>query len=609
MAALARFHDGSGYASTIAAADGGTPPDLLPVSDDVKLQCFKDYREDVDLNLQVRELCASCGCMNHQHRVQLRSMFLSNLPHCMQLTESELERHMSYGEFKHFQSVYHHLPSGAVRGTYYHLHRKHLIETDDDDEKIVTLCHDCYSSLSARNPVRPRYNVGNGFDYGQDRGLIPTLTLAELKACSLVLLNRTIMKINTHAGTLRSAGHSISFAHDGANSIATALPRVDVSDYIKITFIGGKTEWQQLASDRNKFLQRYPEFRLNVDNVMNFLRIKRVLDPAYSSIPIVDDSATRTRLESITQQLIDGAMLIDDPAAVRLEKMTTSSVADPDANKLPRSTPGMLSTDSVTSSNSVQGIESLEETGTVADPSQFMPAKAQDHVNNNNNNSKDSITPTDSAFFEHVFVGPAVGQEAASNSRILRGVQSKLREAVQKNIDNNSVFAHIGSTPLSEFTENSFSIMGSHPDVFLLGQGIPVSRSLKIADYTHMFMQNEHVFTPRPELLFHFFNQLQRHAALREVAFRVDKNDPTSDKLFELLNEPGFDKRLADAIKSPMSNDATKLAREVTSYVRILGSRVPFSQEERQRYVSLLHVLSFHCLNVHATLCAQDNEA
>jgi len=553
--------------------------------------------------------------MSYQHVNQLCSLRLYDLPECMQLTEAELSRHLSFGKYKHFQTVFHH-DNGSGSNTYYHLHSDLLVDCDDGG-KIVGLCRNCFLSLTAKSPTRPMYNVGNGFDYGSNRHLLPSLSLAEQKACSLVLLTRTVLKINTPGGTVHSAGHSISFAHDSANSIASTLPRTDVCDFIKLTFIGGRTEWQQLAADRNKFLQRYPEFRINVDNIIEFLKIKRVLDPAYSTIPILDDIVTRKQLESITQHLIDSVMLVDDPDAVRLERITTSSIADPTANE-PLPPPSDITLHTATVASSIDTGVQRSDTGAIIDDdinasdSSSNAAAADTDATSRGRENATSLTskehqrdtvPTDRGNFEHVYVGPSIGQVAASNDRILRGIQTSMTNAKQKSDDAEPtrVYAHVGSTPLCEFTENAFSIMGSQPDVFLLGQGIPVSRSLKTSDYTHMFMQYNHVFTARQELLFHFFNQIQRHAALREVSFRVDKSDPTSDNLFELINQPGFDKRLSDAIKSPLSDDATKLTREITAYVRILGSRVPFSQEERQRYVLLYSNRAL--VNHHKLLC------
>ncbi|CAN0120187.1 unnamed protein product [Lampetra fluviatilis] len=78
------------------------------------------------------------------------------------------------------------------------------------------------------------------------------------------------------------------------------------------------------------------------------------------------------------------------------------------------------------------------------------------------------------------------------------------------------------------------------------------------------------------------FNQLQRHACVRQTARISAKRATQLQKLGELANSSAFRQRLLWAHDNPLSDEANKLNAKVCRIMSMVGSTVPFSPFERE---------------------------
>ncbi len=79
------------------------------------------------------------------------------------------------------------------------------------------------------------------------------------------------------------------------------------------------------------------------------------------------------------------------------------------------------------------------------------------------------------------------------------------------------------------------------------------------------------------------FNQMQRHAASRAVANRIQAKAATKSThdFIELVSDVNFLKNLKEAIQDSSSPEAQKLERQLRYHLDVTTSKVPWSPGER----------------------------
>ena len=382
-----------------------------PLSDSVKIKCVNGYQARMAPDIVIA-VCASCGIRNlgesHtrydlQHTISLhlcesapRAVKYRSLP-------QELRCHMNIYELANGQLV--------------NVHPE-LVQTEQGtSSKFVSVCATCSCDL-IDNKI-PRFNVGNGYDFGRLPDL--ELTLAETMVTACCLRYQAIVKFVGKFPTPTQfgvTGHVLIFAHDGKNAMAKALPRVDIFADLNVAFIGAKQAWKtSTGSDesRKKFYRQNPSVTISAAKVFRWLYLKKALDPAFKDIDIVDNANTRRLLEDIPDQILANALVTDDHRVIVKEAMVNDNVAH-------------IRTDRANN----DGINNNND---------------DDNNNANDNNRNTELGSADSddtgtadyaeAVMPYAFVFPEVTDNTLNGPQILRSLQTQLKEETRPGVFRN----------------------------------------------------------------------------------------------------------------------------------------------------------------------------
>lgn len=119
----------------------------------------------------------------------------------------------------------------------------------------------------------------------------------------------------------------------------------------------------------------------------------------------------------------------------------------------------------------------------------------------------------------------------------------------------------------------------------------------------HLLRQHTGAFGQDKQLLLVLMNQHQRHCAAREVCARWKDSPEAMAALAELVSEPGFKERCAEAVKNPTGTDAKRLLADIMPHIRQAGKGVPYSAVERQEAITTIMGMAriFGCPSVYLT--------
>jgi hypothetical protein len=214
-------------------------------------------------------------------------------------------------------------------------------------------------------------------------------------------------------------GHVIHFEHSGKHDVAKVLPRTDLSESLSVAYVGSREAWSGLTSTavkRQAFLRKCPQTSINVDNVYEFLAIKKAVDPAYADIEIDHTVATRKLMSEMPELILLSTFLADCEASMRIDDEVSANVA-------------RSADEQVTATTDVL-----------------------------------SDSTTEPAELDNIYVHQPVLAPTLSSDAILRATQSatvNLQPNVNISVDRN---------PMNEFGDNDKILIGGFPDKFLLGR-------------------------------------------------------------------------------------------------------------------------------------------
>jgi hypothetical protein len=366
-----------------------------PVPDHVKIRCVSAYEAVMNPNLPFA-VCGSCGRRDigekhtiydlrqvtslHLHESSPRAQKFRHLP-------PELQRYMNIYELEGGQLI--------------NVHPE-LVQTDQDTHaEVVSVCGSCDSDL-LENKI-PRFNVGNGYDFGR----LPDfeLTLAETMVTACCLRYQAIVKFVGKFPTPTQygvTGHVLIFAHDGKDAIAKTLPRLDIFGDLNVAFIGAKQAWSTSTgseASRKRFYRQNPSVTISAAKVFRWLYLKKALDPAFKDIDIVDNHETRRILEGIPDQIISNALVTEDEHVLAKEAMVNDNVAHIRKGAGATSDAGTSDTNDVPSSETVVGPATAANTG---------------------------AADCDEAAMPYAFIFPEVTANTVTGPQILQSLQNQL---------------------------------------------------------------------------------------------------------------------------------------------------------------------------------------
>jgi hypothetical protein len=559
----------------------------LPVSDEVRSRCIREYNEYMD-PCTLLLMCAACGVYEfnsvsaplRSHDLGVRRVHLTpSIPiveklSLLRLTPEQVEQyHNIEPAYRKCFGVMQIVTQGSPQ--WYHLH-SHLTSVDDAGKPIARLCSSCQEKVSQGEV--PQFSLASGCDFGNPSALgLPELSLLEIQliACYRVFANlvKLVAPFGMGSDTRQTAfsGHTIVFPHDGPAVCATKLPDLtNIHETVSVMFIGTKEQW---TGNKHSLLNKFRGiFQVRPQVVLRWLQaLKGVGNPLYKSIPIAasDDPCWR-QMQSLPQDVLDRAQIADDPITSSIENFASSDVARVRAGRAHNmdASAHAMAAESVTQpSSSGASATAAAATGYGGLSSVFVSR------------------PTDTISVFGARGLPASGVPTTTVDPSIRGrleVLQSLHEAI-----NGPALAHAAHTiheapvkvsllsdvPLNEFTENDLLLNGSFSNLFFLGRPLPSTGSVSSAFRLKLLRQHDNRFARNHQLLFLLFNQLQRHTVARTVAARVRPAPGQIREFHRMVEESDFQRKLDVAIRQPDGDVADKLARRVLPMIQIAGAK------------------------------------
>ena len=136
--------------------------------------------------------------------------------------------------------------------------------------------------------------------------------------------------------------------------------------------------------------------------------------------------------------------------------------------------------------------------------------------------------------------------------------------------------SHRQHCPLNEYTHGEFILCGSFPNVFLLGKAYKRwAADLHEGELNHLMSQFTNVPAQDRPMLFYIADALRRNAAAKGMETRV-KGDRTSLQRFaDMVNDPGFEKDLNEAILKPTGPKAKAILKKFLPILNVAGRHIP----------------------------------
>jgi len=525
------FAEASGFDVHKTAFANDSAPTFLPLEQENLNRRMKFFTE-VTHDFSTT-LCASCG----ERRIddaESRQFGIDELE-VLRCSEARQQLYLTNPELQRHLTIFNH------NDKLFDLHEALLLHNADQSISAA-ICGNCSEAILKSK--RPPFNVGSGHDYGRN---VPSLSVSEKIVTSRTVMFQTILKLNgtdVHV----SRGHTISFEHDGRHTSTQSLPRANVDGLLAVAFVGSKEKWSLLTSlgaSRDRFLSNHPIMTVDPERIIKYLKIKQILDPAYNDIVIDDTDEMRQQLQDLQNSIIDSAIIGDDKRSQQVEEESNPPLPN----------------------NPING-ESIT-------------------VDNNNDDSNTAM--------HHVFVHKPVTTPITRPEGILN-IASQALTTNSRPPDGSEVLPiRVAEFPVNEFESNETVFLGAFGSLFFLGEGIPQnSAALSQRLVEHLLNQYDNRFSTNPHFLFSIFNQIQRHAAARNVSFRVKNNSRAMTTFAELMSDPNFPQRLEDATRNPDSVPAKKLLNTVLDVTRISGATVPWSRMDRESALWRIIALSLY---------------
>jgi len=157
-------------------------------------------------------------------------------------------------------------------------------------------------------------------------------------------------------------------------------------------------------------------------------------------------------------------------------------------------------------------------------------------------------------------------------------------------------FLRRSSEPICEFTDNGLNIMKLFRDVFPLmrigAEGslygpLKAKGKLSVKEQQHLFLQFSNVAASHPVMHHFLANQTRRHSVVISTSVRSEN----VAKFEKLVNNPGFNEKLAHAIAYPGKPESKKLHRKISMLLVQAGKDKPWGCAERANVKPILLAL------------------
>ena len=544
------------------------------VSQATKDECVRRYTGLMS-HAKPLHACGACGVRALTWRAEdvYRLVTLAELGLLAMSDEQQLAYRTVEDKYRVCLSAY-----TAKSGSVYHLHQE-LLEGVEEGEEAVRICSKCDFHIG--HGKIPPLSLANGLDAGVASRLgLLDLSLAERMVIGMKILFGVVVKLRPGAGAGSQKGllgNVIAFDSTGVESACEEFPRLHrLDDSIRVHFVGKKN---QLALHKAAALACV-DLQVRPQVVYDYLEVLKALHPAYKNIRIVRSEANTLAMQQAAENMLKNVVLVDTDLGMAIDHMSDSRLHGADAEGVGHGEPG---------------------TGTagapLGDPS---PALEYVHVTN--------MTPSSGTVAQAAadnlasltmlydgFASPAVPASDNSAGEVAPDgslPQPELPSALSSPPPSRHVTITTSSTPTNEFSDNHDLLYSVFSYNFLTGRGLGkgtggLSEGLR----QHLVQQFTCVFAHDQRFLFTLLNQLQRHTVSQVLAARV-KNNPVAFAGFsELVADPVFKAKVAEAKQDPTSKVAAEVMRVLMKYVVVAGQTVPFGTVERMRVATKMHAL------------------
>ena len=309
----------------------------------------------------------------------------------------------------------------------------------------------------------------------------------------------------------------------------------------------------------HSLLQIFPDLSIDSVKVNAYLTIKSRIDSSFASITIVPVASSTVDLQCLVDDIIDFALVTDDPIPLLLEREARSDIAKPDFD------PTRECDEDCEHDHTISTLQQNFETTD-------LPV------------SELSTIPMD-----NIFITRRPEDRLPDNVDILRAFRNQTMEQGE------ALPFVVADTPINEFQQNNLLFLGSFAHLFLLGEGVQRTKgAFNKREIHHLLLQHDNRFAQCSAFVFAAFNQMQRHEAIEQVGLRVQNNHYAMTAFNELVNDPAFTERINDAIAHPESDDTKRLCATVMAITRITGSNVKYSEMQRRGEVAKMLSMMYY---------------
>ena len=428
-----------------------------------------------------------------------------------------------------------------ANGDVFKMHPKGIIE-----EGKVVVCKNCNGRLryAQKRKKLPIHTIAY-YDVGRRPKFLQKLNLGERLAVSRVVIYVPFCQFKSTYGAgnqgLKGHAFAINCSQDSiGQTITRVLPRQDLAEVIKVSLVGEK-EMCHVAKEIMKRKTGILHFR--VDVILAWLHfLKSIGNPYYQDVEIMDKDETRKMLEASVEKILCNAF---------------------------ESNSGII--------NKMMGDTRAEQLD-------------EDDGLNENMDGRSIIRPT--------FITDEGNIEEPMKA-VLRQLQKKLPVADDADIDEitDPVFNKVLYAELvNDYSENHALLSLGFPYLFPFGitQGVmgtgAVSESLRetwLSFYDQRFAQDAN-------FIFFMFDQLQRHANNKAVAYKIKYGGEREQNFVKIVNDEKFSQSLRTALCDPKSSAMKDIKKCIAPLVRIIGRKLPWTVFERADVIGKIKALSIY---------------
>ena len=474
----------------------------------------------------------------------------------------------------------------APDGHFFHFHPE-LVISEEGVNKVV-LCEDCQKL--PKNPNEPLEEknlpercIAAGVDFGLAKRIgLPEPNFHESCVIATIRLYTNVVKVSSNqVGRVNFANrnkwryHNIMFAHDA--------PEVAIGMFTNGTELLSHERLKDLMTiyllDPNGRLDRMARNMMGTERmvarwwvVASWLKVLKVINPSYSDLDLPCDEEIREKIDSANREIMQNAVVVDDPALLEREVAIGSDIAQ-------------VAQHEQFQVDDFDGVDDEAEFSIghscVRHSAPFDPNHDHDAMQQNAIRALADLVElekTESPSTEEdagQCVVTVVGEEDDDENVGSLFDAEKILELL---VDDGAGKSRRARDPLGDYTGDENTIGRAFPSVFLFGTayGKPAI-NYKQRQLNHLLHQFSRVPAKNFTLLAYLEDCRTRAENATGVCAHVRSNPNSVKVLSELVDDPSKQDEIDEALKRPKSKAAKRLLRKYVPHLRFSSRNVDYS--------------------------------